>query len=237
MKKNANLGVSAYWTGPIDGLVVVREDNVGKEEFALELKRALGFSGKSLGAHGEGMYHDFSNQKVVSGDKQFSVTVINADLLKQETVLNGLVDRLNANESEIIQAMWHGEGLTETDVNKINLKIKTKLKNNFNRLKIVDMRSEINSQNGMQKMLEGRPLTDLLNLAKELNLNIQKEHQLMPYVAILASGDVIKSMSKQPVKVIEFPEAQLPADKDLRQMAELKMIVLDGHLAALKGDL
>ena len=191
--------------------------------------------GRSLGEGSLVIYDNFISQNVVQDP--FSVAVIDANLLSEETVLDGLIDRLNRNPNEIVQAMWNGEVLSEIEANKIRARIGSAVTENPERFQIIDMRSEINPEVGMKKMLEGRVMARLFNLARSLNPAIRTEQDLLKHIAVLASGETFEKMPKQHVKVIEYPKNQFPEGDELREMVDLKMVVLASQLAALQGDL
>ncbi len=207
--------------------------------FAINLDELHQASGQSLGVQTsipQDLYQDLIALKASPAERSFAVTMIHADALAEGMVLRGLIDRLNANPHEIVRAMWHGDILSETEVNKVRAQIQSQVMQAPERFQIIDMRREINSEKGMQAMLEGRVMADLLLLARKLEPGIRTEQDLWPYLAVLADQAVIQALPKQHVKVVEFPAAGLPVDSGLREAARLKMIVLTSQLAALKGD-
>ena len=136
---------------------------------------------RSLGR--EEKYNEFIGQKVTGQEKEFSVVVLNADLLEQETVLQGVIDRMNTNEHGVYRFMWNGDVLYPEEVDQINSRIENEVEVNPERFAIVDMRYEINPALGMSGMLEKRALADLFAIARKLNPDIQTEQDLLPYVS------------------------------------------------------
>jgi hypothetical protein len=186
---------------------------------------------------GKDAYRDLMLWRAVPSKDPVSVTVIDAVLLKEMMVAEGLLDRLSEHPHEVVRAMWHGDALSEAEASRVRARVLERLPTAAERFQIVDMRSAINPMKGMQAMLEGRPLADLLRLARTLDPRVRTEQDLWPHLAVLADPAVIEGLTKQHVKVAELPAAALPQDPALREAAHLKMAVLTGQLAALAGDL
>jgi hypothetical protein len=167
----------------------------------------------------------------------FSVTLINEKFLTRPGIAAALIRHMNASPDEILWVVWHDEFLSRAGKSALEKRIRRQIRERPGRFRLLDLSGAIDHETAFVKALEGKYLEELLELARRIRPGIKSQTELMKFIGVLESEEILAGNLRQYAKVAEMEDGKLPGEGTAeREAAELKMILAAGAVASAGRD-